>query len=209
MDRRTSIKWMLSAAASVTALGGCAFAPAVPARRGVAAKGYGTDPKLIDPYKAGELWPLTFTAGQKQTATALSDLIIPADATSPSASAVGVVDFLDEWISAPYEQNQKDRTQILEGFVWLDDESKRRFSHPFAALAEAQQKAVCDDICYVPNAQPQFTVAAQFFARYRDLTAGGFYTTPVGRKDLQYVGNVPLQRYDGAPIEALKKAGLA
>ena len=37
----------------------------------------------------------------------------------------------------------------------------------------------------------------------------GFYTTPVGRKDLQYVGNVPLKSFDGPPIEALKKAGLA
>ena len=209
MDRRTTIKWMLTAAASVSSLGGLAFARPAPRPRVPGAAGYGTDPKLIDPYKSGELWPLTFTAKQRRTATVLSDLIIPADDVSPSASAVGVVDFLDEWISAPYENNRKDRKLILEGFEWLDRESARRFSEPFAALGEAQQKGICDDVCYAPKAKPAFARAAQFFARYRDLTAGGFYTTPAGRKDLQYVGNIPLERYDGPPVEALKKAGLA
>jgi hypothetical protein len=139
----------------------------------------------------------------------LSDLIIPADDTSPSASAVGVIDFLDEWISAPYKPNEQDRKLVIEGFEWLDRESAKRFSEPFAALKEAQQKAICDDICYVAKAKPRFAKAALFFARYRDLTAGGFYTTPQGRKDLQYVGNMPLKSFDGPPPEALKKAGLA
>ena len=210
MDRRTSIKWILTAAAGASPLGSLAFAGSP---RGTAhiptAKGYGTDPNLVDPYKPGELWPLTFTEHQRRTATALSDLIIPADDTSPSASQVGVVDFLDEWISAPYERNQKDRKTIVDGFVWLDKESAKRFKKPFALLGEEQQKAICDDICYAKKAKPEFEKAAEFFARYRDLTAGGFYTTPVGRKDLQYVGNVPLKTFDGPPIEALKKAGLA
>lgn len=209
MDRRTSIRWMLSAAASVAALGGCAFAPTAPRARAAQATGYGTDPTLIDAYKPGELWPLTFDAQQRALAAALSDLIIPADAMSPSASAVGVVDFLDEWVSAPYEQNRTDRTRIIDGFAWLDRESMRRFSAKFAALDAARQTAICDDVCHVATAQPPFAEAAAFFARYRDLTAGGFYTTPAGRADLQYVGNVPLARFDGPPLEALKKAGLA
>jgi len=213
MDRRTTIKWMLTAAASVSSLRGVALAKTVLASASdlhvLAAKGYGTDPKLLNAYKPGDLWPLTFTAKQRLTATALSDLIIPADETSPSASAVGVIDFLDEWISAPYEPNQKDRKLILEGFKWIDRESAKRFSEPFASLDDARQKAICDDICYAPEAKPHFAKAALFFARYRDLTAGGFYTTPQGRKDLQYVGNMPLARYDGPPLEALKKAGLA
>jgi hypothetical protein len=213
MDRRTTIKWMLTAAASVSSLRGVALAKTVLASpsdlHASAAKGYGTDPNLLNSYKPGELWPLTFTEKQRRTATALSDLIIPADESSPSASAVGVIDFLDEWISAPYEPNQKDRKLVVDGFTWLDRASANRFSAPFAALDEAPQKAICDDICYAPEAKPHFAKAAKFFARYRDLTAGGFYTTPAGRKDLQYVGNMPLERYDGPPLEALKKAGLA
>jgi len=40
------------------------------------------------------------------------------------------------------------------------------------------------------------------------LTAGGFYTTPAGRKDLDYVGNVPLTRFDGPPAALLVALGL-
>ena len=98
---------------------------------------------------------------------------------------------------------------MLEGFSWLDRESGKRFSAPFAALKAPQQRAICDDICYAAKAKPRFTEAAKFFARYRDLTAGGFYTTPAGRKDLQYVGNTPLTNFEGPPLEVLKRVGLA
>ena len=59
------------------------------------------------------------------------------------------------------------------------------------------------------NSKPEFASASKFFAKFRDLTAGGFYTTPVGMKDIGYTGNVALDRFDGPPLEALKKAGLA
>jgi hypothetical protein len=213
MDRRTTIKWILTAAASVPSLRQFAFAGEPPGTgapvRAPRAKKYGTDPNLLNAYKPGELWPLTLTQKQRRTATALSDLIIPADDTSPSASAVGVVDFIDEWISAPYKQQVDDRKLVLDGLKWLDRESARRFSAAFATLNPTQQQAICDDICFVPEAKPRFAVSARFFARYRDLTAGGFYTTPEGRKDLQYVGNTPLARFDGPPLDVLKKVGLA
>jgi hypothetical protein len=40
------------------------------------------------------------------------------------------------------------------------------------------------------------------------LTVGGFYTTPEGMRDLGYVGNVALARFDGPPPEVLRKVGL-
>ena len=209
MDRRTTLKWMLAATASAPLLKGCGPGPAPIAAADAAAQSYGTDPKLLTTYKPGDLWPLTFTNEQRRTASALCDLIIPADAHSPSASAVGVVDFIDEWISAPYELHREDRKTVLQGLEWLDRESLRRFSAPFHALDPARQSAICGDICHAPKAKPQFAEAAKFFARYRDLTAGGFYTTPAGRKDLQYVGNTPLPSFEGPPLEVLKQAGLA
>ncbi|HEX7917362.1 gluconate 2-dehydrogenase subunit 3 family protein [Rudaea sp.] len=205
MDRRTTIKWMLAAAALPLARDPLHAATAPKAQ----AKPYGQDPKLLNVYHPGELWPLTFNAAQRRTATVLCDAIIPADATSPSASAVGVVDFLDEWISAPYPAQQKDRAIVLKGLHWLDRESGRRFFKPAHELDAQQLHAICDDICYLPKARPHFVEAARFFARYRDLTASGFYTTPEGRKDLQFVGNVPLASFDGPPLEVLKKVGLA
>jgi len=211
MDRRTSLKWMLSAVAAWPALSRLAEAaePVSLTTEYVAAnKGYGTDPNLMREYKAGELWPLTFTADQRLTAAALSDLIMPADAVSLSASQVGIVDFLDEWISAPYAIQQRDREVVLAGFQWLAAQSQDRFAKSFAALTEVQQRAICDEICYAPRAKPEYSAAAQFFSRYRDLTAGGFYTTEVGRKDLQYLGNTPLTSFPGPPPEVLKRVGL-
>jgi len=211
MDRRTSLKWMLGAVAALPALTRLAEGaePVSFTTQYVGTgTGYGTDPDLNKLYEAGKLWPLTFTADQRSTATALSDLIIPADATSPSASQVGVVDFLDEWISAPYAGQQRDREVVLAGFQWLAAQSQQRFGKSFAALSESQQRAICDEICYVPKAKPEHAAAAKFFARYRDLTAGGFYTTAIGRKDLQYVGNAPSASFPGPPPEVLRRVGL-
>jgi len=206
MDRRTTLRWMITAATTLP-LG--RLVPLNAAESGRDAKPYGTDPKLIDTFHPGDLWPLTFTPAQRKLATALSDAIIPADDGSPSASAVGVVDFIDEWISAPYPHQREDRKLVLEGFAWLDGQAQHRFSKPFAALDAAQAHAICGDICYLPKAGADFIEAAKFFARYRDLVTGGFYTTPQGRKDLKYIGNVPLPRFDGPPLEVLKKVGLA
>jgi len=36
-------------------------------------------------------------------------------------------------------------------------------------------------------------------------SAGGFYSTPAGRKDLKYMGNVRLSTFDGPPLEVLRQ----
>jgi len=205
MDRRTTIKWVLAASAAWPLLEMRA-ARADPAPT---ARGYGTDPNLLAVYRPGELWPLTLKAAERRLAGILADIIIPADEHSPSASAVGVVDFLDEWVSAPYPDFRRDRAIVLGGFAWLDAEAARRFGKEFADLGAVRQHAICDDICDQTRAAPARGAAARFFARYRDLTAGGFYSTPVGRNDLGYIGNVPLARFDGPPLALLKKLNLA
>jgi Gluconate 2-dehydrogenase subunit 3 len=219
MDRRTSIQWVLAASAAWP-LGGRSAASTQPAPNQPAAagpatavrastvRGYGTDPNLLEVYRPGQLWPLTFTSAQRRLAGVLSDMIIPADDRSPAASAVGVVDFIDEWVSAPYPDCQRDRPIVLEGFGWLDAEAARRFRKRFAALDSRERHGICDDVCDEARAAAERRKAAHFFARYRDLTAGGFYSTPAGRKDLGYIGNVPLARFDGPPPELLKKLNL-
>jgi hypothetical protein len=208
MDRRTTIKWMLAASASMPLITPRVSADSVTAKVPVP-QGYGTDPVLTRLYHRGELWPLRMTQQQRTTAAALCDAILPADEVSPSASSVGVVDFLAEWVSAPYDQQKFDRKLILEGLAWIDAESQRRFGRAFHELNEKQQHAICDDICTEERAKPHYAKAANFFARYRDLTAGGYYTSPAGRKDVQYIGNVPLKSFDGPPQALLQKLGLA
>src|ERR1700685_3034668 len=105
MDRRTTIKWVLTASAAWplidSAPADSARAESAPSATS-AAKGYGTDPALTRNYMPGELWPLTLTAVQRRLAGILADIIIPADDHSPNASAVGVVEFIDEGVSAAY-----------------------------------------------------------------------------------------------------------
>ena len=206
MDRRDAIKWMLTAAASIAVLNRESFGADATA---ATAKGYGTDPDLLKEYKPGDVWPLTFTDAQRRTAAALCDVIIPEDSKSPSASALHVHEFIDEWISAPYPDQQKDRPVVLDGLAWLDTEAQKRFSANFSDLVRKQQTLICDDICYTPKAKPEFKKAAQFFKKFRDLTAGGFYTTPEGMKDIGYVGNTPQPEFAGPTPEALKHLGLA
>jgi hypothetical protein len=197
MSRREAIKWMVAATATASVLQGRGLGATRPA------VGYGTDPNLMDFYKPGDLWPLTFTPDQRRTVAALCDVIIPADDKSPSASQLHVPDFIDEWVSAPYPGHPEDKKVVLNGLAWLDAESKKRFRKQFADLNESQQNQICEDICYVPKAKSRFERAAQFFALMRNLTASGFYTTAEGMKDLDYIGNVALTKFDGPPAEVL------
>ena len=197
---------MLTAAASVAIMDRAATAAEGGA---IASVGYGTDPDLVKIYKPGDSWALTFTDSQRRTATALCDAIIPADDKSPAASKLGVPDFIDEWVSAPYPGHSDDKRTVVEGLAWLDAEAQKRFGNDFADLVLRQKNAICDDICSYGKAKPEFKQAAQFFRKFRDLTAGGFYSTPEGMKDIGYVGNVPTVNFDGPTPEALKHLGLA
>ncbi len=213
-DRRTTIKLIIAAAAGAPALRARAATPIAGDSGDLqqyepTMEGYGKDPDLIKVYERGAFWPLTLDPEQRRLAAALADLIIPADEHSPSASAVGAVDFIDEWISAPYPQQRRDRATVLGGFVWLDGAAQLRSGQPFARLREAEQRAICDRICDASRTPADLQGPAQFFATYRNLTVAGFYTTAAGRKDLQYVGNVPLKHFDGPPLELLRKLGLA
>jgi hypothetical protein len=149
------------------------------------------------------------TPDELDTLAVLCDLIIPADDRSPAASVLGAHEFIDEWVSAPYDGMKKDKVLVRGGIVWLDGESNRRFGVRFRDLTTAQMTEICDDICYGPDAEPEFQAASRFFDKIRDLTATAFYTTKEGMEDVGYVGNVPLSQWDPPPPEALRHVGLS
>ena len=164
LDRREAIRLVFAAAATVSVLNQQSFgANSTPAQP------YGTDALLRKNYNPGDFWPLTLTKEQKSTTRALADLIIPEDEKSVAASKVGVVEFIDEWISAPYEVQQNDQKRVLDGLRWLEGESQKRFSKTFAELSETQQSAIADDICYLGKAKLEFKVPAEF-AHYTGAT---------------------------------------
>jgi hypothetical protein len=204
IDRRTAFKWVLAAAAALQ----MPDSLAAEMEKVVTATGYGKDPDLLKVYAPGELWPLTLSAAQRSSATVLADAILPTDGEWPAASKVGVVEFIDEWISAPYPQMTADRSVIVQGFERLDAESKGRFKKGFVQLSSDQISTICDELAPGPKQRKDAEEATGFFERFRQLVAAGYYTTPRGMRDIGYVGNVPLAKYDGPPQEVLRKIGV-
>ncbi|MCC7004116.1 MAG: gluconate 2-dehydrogenase subunit 3 family protein [Gemmatimonadaceae bacterium] len=168
-------------------------------------RGDAWDPDLIKPKKD---WPRKLNATEIATLAALADMIIPADAKSPSASAVGAHHYINEHVSAPGENYARDLVRVRGGVSWLNLESQKRFERPFVRLTAAQKTAICDDICYTPKAKPEFQAAARFFSLVRNLVATGFYTTDAGMKDIGYIGNKPMAKWDMPPAAVLKQLGL-
>jgi gluconate 2-dehydrogenase gamma chain len=145
-----------------------------------------------------------FTPDELKTVTVLSDIILPADATSGSASQVGVPAFI-EFMMKDQPQYQ---TQMRGGLMWLNNQTNKRFQKPFIACSQAQQLQVVDDIAYPEQLKPGMQQGAAFFTLIRSFVMTGFYTTEVGFKDLGYVGNRP-NNWEGVPEEVLKQYGVA
>jgi hypothetical protein len=212
MDRRLAIKWMLAAGAGAVLADpfslGAPEGVSMPDATAPSGRGYGTDPDLTKTYKIGDYWPLILSEAERRTTAALCDVIVPAEGQVPAASAVGVPDFIDEWVSAPYPNYVKDRKTIVEGLAWIEGESWKRFGKGFADTDGAQRVSLCEDIAPQAAQDSPLESPSRFFRRFRNLTTAGFYTTPVGMKDLGYVGNVPLATFDGPPADLVARLGL-
>jgi hypothetical protein len=152
--------------------------------------------------------PKFFTAHEWRTVRMLVDYIIPRDEQSGSATEAKVPEYMDFLLS---EKDANINTQIAMrgGLGWLDNETRRRFQKTFIAATDAQRREVLDDIAYPQRAKPGMSYGVAFFNRFRDMTASGFYSSAMGWKDLQYIGNVANPGYDGCPPEALAKLGVS
>jgi hypothetical protein len=195
LSRRDAIRRILAASAVLGSIDGIVYSDE--ARR------IGFDPDLL---KKEIPWPRLMTDAEKKAATALADIILPADTLGPAASALGVPDFIDEWISAPYDSQVKDRDVIRPGLEWLDKESKRVNGNLFADLKPAQQTAILDSI--LSEGSPQNKAAGKFFRTFRDRAGAGYFTTQDGWKTLGYTGNLPSLEFAGPSAEAIKHIGL-
>jgi len=145
-----------------------------------------------------------FTADEKATLVILTDIIIPRDETSGSASDAGVVDFLS-FIVLDKPEHQ---TPLRGGLRWLDLRALNKFEKPFKDISGTQQLEIVDTIAYPKKAKPEDMQGVHFFTLLRNLTITGFYTTETGFKDIGYVGNRPNQ-WNGVPPEVLREYGLS
>jgi len=154
-------------------------------------------------------WDKPLEASELATLKVLVDLILPADDKSPAASAIGLPDFLNEWIGAPYPENREDYETIRGGLAWLNTHTWQLHGKPFVDITEAQQTDILDSICDPAKAAPGLAQGARFFKKLRMLTIGGYYTHPATWESLGYVGNRPIAGpYPGVPDEVIKILGL-
>lgn len=143
-----------------------------------------------------------------KTVALLADVVLPADERSPAASAAGVPEFINEWVSAPYPLQQADLEIIRPGLAWLNTESYKRHGATFAVLADAPRTELLDVIATPAKARAEDQIGVIFFQKFVDLCLSGYYSSAAGFEDLQYRGNLPMPVFPGPPPEVLQHLGL-
>ncbi len=145
-----------------------------------------------------------FTPHEMATITVLADIIIPKDDVSGSASEAGVPDFIEFIV----KDKPEFKVPMRGGIQWLDQQCLKRYKNVFAKCNNTQQIELVEAIAYPQKAKPEMKPGVSFFNLMRNLTATGFYTSPIGVKDVGYVGNQP-NAWNGVPDDVLKQYGLA
>ena len=145
-----------------------------------------------------------FTPHEMDTVRVLADIVIPRDDRSGSATDAGVPEFMDFMMN----EREAARPGMRGGLAWLDREAQRRFGKTFVASTEAERLQIVDDVAWPARARPEMSHGVAFFNAFRDLTAGGFWSSRMGVEDLQYLGNRPHTSWDGCPEPALVKLGV-
>lgn len=145
-----------------------------------------------------------FTSHELATLAVLTDIIIPRDEVSGSATDAKVPDFI-EFIAKDKPEHQ---TPLRGGLRWLDMNCFKSFEKSFIDCSEQQQLEIVTSIAYPKKNPGDLHQGISFFNLVRNLTISGFYTTEIGFKDLDYKGNVPNQ-WNGVPDEVLRKYNLA
>ncbi|MFT3947692.1 MAG: gluconate 2-dehydrogenase subunit 3 family protein [Agriterribacter sp.] len=168
-----------------------------------AAAGPARQPQEIEHYKH-VISTTFFTEHEMATIAILSDIIIPKDEISGSATEAKVPDFI-EFIVKDMPDYQ---VPVRGGLRWLDRESQVRFQKNFKDCDNTQRIQIVDDIAYPRKAKPSVSQGVAFFNTIRDLVCTGFYTAEIGIKDIGYAGNQPNQ-WNGVPDDVLKQYGIA
>jgi hypothetical protein len=187
IDRRTTLKWLAAALAFSTHHGKSLAGTYMPS-----AKGYGTDPDInkVAPLQ----WDRLMSRHELEQTALLADLFLPGDASSPAPSALGIHDFVDEWISAPYPEQLSDRGIIQTGLAWLDQQSASRYGKDFTAIGDTQRVELMSLMAGMAD--------LIFFKRLRNLVVAAYFSSDAGFKDIGYSGNVSLDAFP-APTDEM------
>jgi gluconate 2-dehydrogenase gamma chain len=141
--------------------------------------------------------PKFFTPHQYKTLLALSAAIIPSGTQSGGALEAGAPEFIDLLTS----ENHDFQLKLGGGMMWLDSECTDRFGKAYVYCRADQQKQILDLIAYRKNlaSAPSLSPGIEFFSFLRKFVADGYFTSEVGIKYLEYIGNTSLTEFPGCP----------
>lgn len=157
---------------------------------------------------AADYAPKFFNAHEWKTVRMLADIIIPRDERSGSATDAKAPEFID-FMLMDKETSENSKVSMRGGLAWLDLEMIKRFGTNFISSSDAQRKQVLDDIAYPKKATAAMRPGAQWFDRFRNNVGSAFFSSQMGWKDLQYIGNVFNPGWNGCPPEATRKLGVS
>ncbi len=208
MDRRESIRSLfVGAAAGSLVLVACKpeFSEQTQEALSKGSTNYGRTPEE-DTQIASLHAQQFFFPHELETLGVLSAIILPANEDFPSATDVGVIDFI-EFMAKDHEPFQ---TPLRGGLMWLDAYSNKQFGLEFKVLEMDQQYEILETIAYpdLQVSENERPLEVRFFSLIRNLTLTGYFTSETGIKDLGYKGNMP-NVWDGVPQEVLDQHGMA
>jgi len=168
--------------------------------------------------------PGFFSNHHWMTVRRLAELIVPADATSGSAVDAGAPEFIDLLC----RQNEDLANIYYGGLGWLDAEMRKRYGKTFVGADESEQRDMLDSLVaeeqrladmspptagghygrfhdYQASDRPELGPGVKFFDWVRKMSIDAFYTSPVGIKDIGYMGNGAYSSYE-VPQEAIDYA---
>ena len=128
--------------------------------------------------------PKALTTHEYRTLERLTDLIIPVDGGKPGAVEAGVPGWIDTLLTV----NGELKTKVTTGLGSLDATTRSRHGRDFVDAAAAQQTALLDQIAFQKNRSAELNPGIDFFILARRMTVDGFYTSPMGMRDI-YQGN--------------------
>jgi len=127
--------------------------------------------------------PKALTAHEFRTLQKLADYIIPADDRSPGAVEAGAAEFID----------------LLAG------QMERLYSANFLTAKPDQQIAMLDLIAYRKNESRPLGPGIRFFDWARRMVVDAYYTSPIGIKEVGYMGNTSVAKFE-VPQDAIDYA---
>jgi gluconate 2-dehydrogenase gamma chain len=145
--------------------------------------------------------PKGLNAHEYKTLAVLADYIVPAEGGSGSATDAGA----PEWIDLMASENPELLAIYTGGIAWLDHAMQLRNAPNFVDATAAQQTAMLDLIAYRKNESPELGPGIKFFDWARKMVVDAYYTSPIGIKDIGYMGNTALAKFE-VPQQAIDYA---